>query len=92
MFKMNKKAIGIVIIIFGIYLVIGNTLGSLLFNYAGPVGFYVPISPLEYWSNWWNLYGLVTVLIAVAGLIIIILGIRVFIKNKNRTMINTESN
>ena len=92
MFKMNKKVIGIIIIIFGSYLLVGNTLMSLLFNYAGPIGWDVPISPTDYWRNWWNNYRLVTVIIAVAGLILIILAIRILIKNNNRTMIITESN
>ncbi len=48
MFKMNKKIIGIINIIFGSYLLIGNTLMSILFNYAGPIGFDVPISPADY--------------------------------------------
>lgn len=92
MFKMNKKIIGIINIIFGSYLLIGNTLMSILFNYAGPIGFDVPISPADYWLNWWNNYVLVTVIIAIAGLILIILGIRILIRNSNRTMIIKESN
>ena len=89
---MNKKVIGIIIIIFGSYLLIGNTIMSLLFNYAGPIGFDVPISPSDYWFNWWNNYGLVTVIVAVAGLILLIPGIRILIRNNKRTMIITESN
>ncbi len=92
MVKMNKKAIGIILIIFGGYLLVGNTLLSLLLNYAGPIGWIVPISPADYWRNWWNLYGLVTVLTAVAGLVLIILAIRILIKYKTRTMIISESN
>jgi len=86
---MNKKNIGIIIIIFGSYLLVGNTLMSLLLNYAGPIGWDVPISPTDYWRNWWNNYGLVTVIIAVAGLILIILAKRILIKNNKRTMIIT---
>ena len=89
---MNKKAIGIIFIIFGSYLLVGNTLMSILFNYAGPIGFDVPISPTDYWRNWWNNFGLVTVITAVAGLILIILGIPLVIRNNNRTKIITESN
>ena len=69
---MNKKVIGIILIIFGSYLSIGNTIMSILFNYAGPIGWDVPINPTDYWRNWWNNYGLVTIIIAVAGLILII--------------------
>ena len=89
---MNKKAIGIILIIFGSYLLVGNTLLSLLLNYAGPIGWNIPMSPTDYWRNWWNLYGLVAVLTAVAGLILIILSIPILIRNNNRTMIITESN
>lgn len=89
---MNKKIIGIIIIIFGSYLLVGNTLMSILFNYAGPIGFDVPISPTDYWRNWWINFGLVTVIIAIAGLILTILGIRILIRNSNRTMIIKESN
>ena len=89
---MNKKAIGIIFIIFGSYLLVGNTLMSILFNYAGPIGFDVPISPTDYWRNWWNNFGLVTVITAVAGLILIILGIPIVIRNNNRIKIITESN
>jgi hypothetical protein len=92
MIRMNKKVIGIIIIILGSYLLLGNTLMSLLLNYAGPIGWDVPISPTDYWRNWWNNYGLVTVIIAVAGLILIILARRILIKNNKRTMIITESN
>jgi hypothetical protein len=92
MFKMNKKVVGIFLIIFGSYLLIGNTLMSLLFNQAGPIGWAVPISPTDYWRNWWNNYGLVTIIIAIVGFIIIIPGIQILIKNNKRTMINAESN
>ena len=89
---MNKKTIGIIFIIFGSYLSVGNTLMSILFNYAGPIGIGVPISPTDYWRNWWINFGLVTVITAVAGLILIILGILILIKNINRTKIITKSN
>ena len=89
---MNKKAIGIIFIIFGSYLLVGNTLMSILFNYAGPIGFDVPISPTDYWHNWWINFGLVTVIFAVAGLILIILSIPILIRNINRTKIITKSN
>ena len=92
MFKMNKKAIGIILIIFGSYLLVGNTLLSLLLNYAGPIGWNIPMSPTDYWRNWWNNNSLVAVLTAVAGLILIILSIPILIRNNNRTMIITESN
>jgi hypothetical protein len=79
---MNQKAVGIFLIIFGGYLGIGNTIFSMLFNYAGPIGFYVPMSPEEYWLSWWMQYGAITVLIAGAGILLVILGIRTLIRNK----------
>ncbi|MBY9009458.1 MAG: hypothetical protein KGD74_06300 [Candidatus Lokiarchaeota archaeon] len=89
---MNKKGIGIIPIIFGCYLLVGNTIFSLLFNYPGPIGWGIPISPSDYWRNWWNNNGLVTVIIAVAGLLLLIQGIRILIRNNKRTLIITESN
>ncbi len=89
---MNKKIHGVILIIFGGYLLIGNTIASILFNYAGPIGFYIPLSPEEYWGNWWIHYGFITVAIAVAGLILIILGIRIFIKRNKISEIMAEAN
>ena len=89
---MNKKINGAILIIFGGYLLIGNTIGSILFNYAGPIGFYIPLSPEEYWRNWWYQYGIITVAIAVAGLILIILGIRIYIKRNKISEIIEEAN
>ena len=90
MFKVNKKSIGIILIIFGTYLLIGNTLMSLLFNYAGPIGWDIPISPTDYWRNWWNNYGLVTVIIAIVGFVLIIPGIRILIRSNKRIKIVAE--
>ena len=91
MFETNKKGLGIILIIFGGYLLVGNTLLSLLLNYAGPIGWDVPTSSADYWFNWWNNYGLVTVIIAVAGLILILPGIRILIRTNKGTMKITES-
>ncbi len=87
---MDKKSIGIILIIFGTYLLIGNTLMSLLFNYAGPIGWDIPISPTDYWRNWWNNYGLVTVIIAIVGFVLIIPGIRILIRSNKRIKIVAE--
>lgn len=39
---MNKNFISIILIILGGgYLLIGNTIGSLVVNYAGPIGFHI---------------------------------------------------
>ena len=89
---MNKKGIGIILIILGCYLLVGNTLFSLYFNYAGPIGFAIPISPADYWVNWWNNYGLTTVIVAVGGLLLLLQGVRVLISYKKGMLMITESN
>ncbi|TFG16071.1 MAG: hypothetical protein EU533_09420 [Promethearchaeota archaeon] len=83
---MNKKVIGIVLIIIGTYLLIGNTIMSILFNYAGPIGFDVLINSSDYWSNWWNNYGLITIIIAVIGVMSTIFGIWIF-KGRKRNLV-----
>ena len=88
---MNKKGVGILVIIFGCYLLVGNTIFSFLFNYAGPIGFDVPISPINYWLNWWSVYGFVTVIVAVAGLLLMIQGIRILIRINRSTLVIRES-
>jgi Ca2+/Na+ antiporter len=79
---MNKKVIGIVLILLGGYLAIGNTIASMIFNYAGPIGFVVPISPVNYWANWFTLYGPMTILVAVIGILLIKYGISILKRNK----------
>ena len=91
MFKTNKKSIGLILIIFGTYLLVGNTLFSLLFNFPGPIGWGIPINPSDYWRNWWNNNGLATVIIAVAGLLLLIQGIRILIRSNKSTVQITES-
>lgn len=68
---MNKKVLGIVLILLGGYLAIGYPILSMIFNYAGPIGFVVPIEPINYWANWFTLYGPITILTAVIGIILI---------------------
>ncbi|MHA1669268.1 MAG: hypothetical protein ACTSV5_01690 [Promethearchaeota archaeon] len=92
MFKIDKKVLGIILIIIGSYFLVGNTIFSLLLNYTGSIGFDVPISPTDYWRNWWNNYGLITVIVAITGLVLLILGIRILIRNNNRVIIITELN
>ena len=91
MFKTNKKGIVLILIILGSYLLVGNTIFSLLFNYAGPIGWGIPISASDYWRNWWNNNGLVTVIIAVVGLLLLVQGTRILIRSNKSTMIVTES-
>ena len=90
MLKTNKKGIGLILIIFGSYLLVGNTIFSLLFNYPGPIGWGIPISASDYWRNWWNNNGLVTVIIAVAGLLLLVQGIRFLIMSNKNTLLITE--
>ena len=78
---MNKKVLGIILILLGAYLAIGNTALSMIFNYAGPIGFIVPISPLNYWANWFTLYGPMTILVAVIGIFLIKYGISILKRN-----------
>ena len=91
MFKTNKKVKGIIIIIFGSYQIIGHTLLTLIFSYTGPIFYDVPISPTDIWYNYWNEYGLITMIYAAVGLILVILGTRILIKNNKRTMVIRES-
>ena len=79
---MNKKVIGIVLILLGGSLAIRNTIASMIFNYAGPIGFVVPISPVNYWANWFTLYGPMTILVAVIGILLIKYGISILKRNK----------
>ena len=87
---MNQKALGIVLIVFGGYLAVGNTIFSVLFNQVfysggGPIGNPPPISPWNYWLNWFALYGSITLLVATAGIILILLGIGALKKYKRET-------
>ena len=88
---MKKKTLGISLIIIGSYLLIGNTIFSLLFNRVDSIGYYVPIDPLNYWENWWQIYGFMTMIVAIYGLIFIILGIIVFTRNKEEIIIFPRS-
>lgn len=85
---MNKNVLGWFLIIFGGYLVIGNTIFSFLFNRipfsgGGPFGEPEPISPSNFWQNWLSLYGAPTILIAGIGIFLIFLGISTLKKYKN---------
>ena len=79
---MNKKHFAIILIPLGGYLLIGNTILSMLFIYAGPIGFNVSISPMDYWVGWFELYGPMTILISIIGIILIIFGISILKRNK----------
>jgi hypothetical protein len=73
---MNKNVISVILIIIGGYFLIGNTIFSLLFNHIGP-SYGVPVSSEDYWSNWWANYGLSTIIIAVLGIILILIGFNI---------------
>jgi uncharacterized membrane protein len=88
---MDKKIESVILIIVGSYFLIGNTIFSLLFNHIGP-SYDVPVTPEDYWSNWWNNYGIITIAIAMVGLILIILGIRIFIKRNKLLQKIAEAN
>ena len=79
---MNKKALAICLIVLGGYLAVGNTIFSMLFNYAGSVGYYIPMSPEEYWTSWWMQYGPITLLLAGIGILLLFVGIRILIRDK----------
>jgi len=89
--QMKKKTLSISLIIIGSYLLIGNTIFSLLFNRVDPIGYYIPVDPLNYWENWWQIYGFMTMIVAIYGLIFIILGIIVFTRNKEEIIIFPRS-
>ncbi len=80
---MKMRFLGTLLIIIGIYLLVFNPIMSILFNYAGSIGFSVPISPEDYWMNWLNNYGVMTFGIAGVGLCVLIIGIRYLLKTKN---------
>ena len=72
--KLNNQTKSVIFMVFGGYLLVGNTILSLLFNY--PVRSFTPyVSPAEYWSDWWWQYGTITAAIAIIGLFLIIIGI-----------------
>jgi hypothetical protein len=72
---MNKKILGIFLVLLGGYLVIGNTILSILFTYVGPIGYDGQINLVSYLANWFSLYGLITILIAIIGIFSIKYGI-----------------
>lgn len=73
---MNKRVIGILLLIFGAYLSLVNPIFSMVFNQVNPIGFYVPIEPLEYWVTWLFMYGYITIMPALLGVCLIIYGYR----------------
>jgi len=61
----------------------------MLFNHIDP-SFDVPVSSVDLWRNWWNNYGLITLVIAAIGLILIVIGLNLFKKSKRSRIILKE--
>ena len=79
---MNKKAKGIILVIFGSYLIIGNTLIAVIVAYTGPIFNDVQVSPTIFLRDWWNEFGFLMIMYATVGFILVFLGILILIKNK----------
>lgn len=79
---MRKKTIGIIIIFFGFYLSVINTIMSILLNRVKP-----SVNPSDEWMNWWVNFGLSTLIIAGAGVFLIIGGCYYLIKIKRLTQL-----
>ena len=73
---MRKKTLWTIYIIIGLYLSILNPIFSLLFTEVYTIGFYVPLEPLVYWTEWFWKYGLLTLILAGIGVKLVILGYR----------------
>ncbi len=69
---MNRKSLGILFIIIGIYLLVVNPMLSIFFNQVVPIGFDVVLEPLNYWIEWLMIYGWITIVIAISGLFLIL--------------------
>lgn len=89
MIFIQNKTKGIILVIVGFYLLVVNTILSILFGSVyvpcipTPNGYECPpVDPLTYFGNWLYQYGLVTILIALGGLALIIYGSRHFLIKK----------
>jgi len=71
---MNRKSLGILFIIIGIYLLVVNPMLSIFFNQVVPIGFDVVLEPLNYWIEWLMIYGWITIVIAISRLFLILKG------------------
>ncbi|NHJ24448.1 MAG: hypothetical protein EAX89_07735 [Candidatus Lokiarchaeota archaeon] len=71
---MNRKSLGILFIIIGIYLLVVNPMLSIFFNQVVPIGFDVVLEPLNYWIEWLMIYGWITIVIAISWLFLILKG------------------
>ena len=73
---MRQRVIGVLLLILGFYLALLNPIFSILYNEVYTIGFYVPLEPLNYWLEWLFLYGWFTILFAIIGVYLLILGYR----------------
>jgi hypothetical protein len=71
---MYKKLLAIILIIIGGYLLVGNPILSMIFTNVEPIGFDVPINPVNYATSWFLLYGPITILLAGIGVLLVIYG------------------
>ncbi|TFF87827.1 MAG: hypothetical protein EU550_02510 [Promethearchaeota archaeon] len=76
----KKKIIGIFLVIFGIF-IIGNAI-FMVFNYVSSIGFPVPITPEDWWRNWWMNYGTLTIVMAIVGVILLGEGLLYLLKKE----------
>lgn len=76
---MNKKILGIISLMIGIYLTIVVPILSLVLNrvYSS-----VPVDPLTYFGLWLTDYGSFVIFLAVIGVIFIIIGYDMLRKNR----------
>ena len=74
---MEKKTIGIILIIVGFYLSIVNTIMSILLNRVPNGG-----SPSDELRNWWINFGLSTLIITGVGVFLIVIGCYYLIKKR----------
>ncbi len=75
---MNKNLISIILIIFGGYLFIGNTILSFVITYKDPHLFNDTMSFEDFWTTWWENYGIPTVITAVLGIVLIMIGLNIY--------------
>ena len=68
---MREKTLGKIYLIVGIYLSIIHPILSINNNRIYTIGGHVPLSPLEYWSEWLWRYGLFAILLAGIGVFFI---------------------
>ena len=85
----KKKGKGVILVIFGFYLLFVNTILSILFNRVpapcipNPYGpDCVKLDPINYLQEWLLLYGAFTILIALGGLALIIYSTQHFLITK----------